>query len=171
MLIRQATTKDIPAIQHLNRQLDEHHVRLLPDIFQSVAGNARPDSLIAEWIGDPDADYLLAEVEGEIVGFVNVRKSSHPDYPVFRPRHFAQIGDAVVDGPKRGKGIGKELFEAATRWARERGVRFLQVTVWHENAGARAFYLEQGFRPMTMRMELDIEGDSKDAHGSSEPSR
>lgn len=157
MEIRQATAEDIPEIQCLYRQLDEHHVRLLPEVFQLVDGDARPDSLIAQWIEDEDADYLLAQADGAVVGFVNVRKSSHPQYPMFRAHDFALIENAVVDEPHRGKGIGKALFEAAMQWAGDRALKHVQTTVWHENAGAREFYLGQGFRPMTMKMELDVE--------------
>ncbi len=113
MQIREATTEDIPEIQHLYRQLDEHHVDLLPGIFQTVGGNAREDSLVAQWITDKDADYLLAEEGCEIIGFVSVRKSSHPQYPMFRPHDFVMIDNAVVSKGQRGKGIGKMLFEAA----------------------------------------------------------
>jgi N-acetylglutamate synthase-like GNAT family acetyltransferase len=74
MNIRQAKIEDIPVVQLLYRQLDEHHVRLLPEVFHTVNGEARPDSLIAQWIEDRDADYLLAESDDGVVGFVNVRK-------------------------------------------------------------------------------------------------
>jgi len=157
MKIRQATTEDIPRIQCLYRQLDEHHVDLLPEIFQTAEGNAREDSLISQWIMDEDADYLLAVEGGEIVGFVNVRKSSHPQYPMFRPHDHVMIENAVVKRNHRGRGIGRALFEAAMGWAEDRGIRHVQVTVWDENAGARDFYLNQGFRPMTIKMELSRE--------------
>lgn len=166
MKIRRASAEDIPAIQRLYRQLDEHHVRLLPGVFQSVDGDARPDSLIAQWIEDEGADYLLAEADGEVVGFVNVRKSSHPQYPMFRPHDFALIENAVVDEPHRGRGIGKALFGATMRWAKDRGIRYVQTTVWHENVGAREFYLDQGFCPMTVRVELDTEKGSEKAHAT-----
>jgi ribosomal protein S18 acetylase RimI-like enzyme len=163
MNIRQAKIEDIPVVQLLYRQLDEHHVRLLPEVFHTVNGEARPDSLIAQWIEDRDADYLLAESDDGVVGFVNVRKSSHPQYPMFRPHDFAMIENAVVDEPHRGKGIGRALFDAAMSWAKDRGIRYVQTTVWHDNAGAREFYLSQGFHPMTMRMELDTGADAEQA--------
>jgi len=77
---------------------------------------------------------------------------------MFRPHDFAMIENAVVDKPYRGKGIGRALFDAAIEWARDHGLRHVQTTVWHENAGARGFYLNQGFRPMTVRLELDTGG-------------
>ena len=156
LTIRRATVNDIPAIQRLYRELDEHHVRLLPEVFQSVAGHARPAAFIAEKIANEDSDYLLAEAQGELLGFVDLRVTSHPHYPMFRPHNFALVDNAVVDEAHRGRGIGTVLFEAAKRWARERGLRYMQTEVWHKNAGARTFYERQGFRPRTTRMELEI---------------
>ena len=157
MKIRKATAKDIPRIQQLYRQLDEHHVCLLPHVFQNVDGNARPDSLIDQWIEEQDADYLLAEKDDIVVGFVNVRKSAYPKHPMFRAREVVLIENAVVDKPYRGKGIGTALFDAAVTWAKNWGVVQIQTNVWNENAGARDFYLAQGFCPTTMNMELNIE--------------
>gem|GEM_PF-3724344 len=67
----------------------------------------------------------------------------------------------------RGQGIGRALFDAAMRWATDRGIRHVQTTVWHENAAARMFYAARGSRPMTLRMELDMgKTQRKDTHRS-----
>jgi ribosomal protein S18 acetylase RimI-like enzyme len=112
---------------------------------------------VQQWIDREDADYIVAELDGRVVGFVNIECASHPDAPVFRPREFAHIENAVVCEALRGKGIGHRLFDAVVAWAKERGLQHVQVSVWHENEGAREFYLSQGFRPITVRMELDTE--------------
>ncbi len=159
--IRKAEARDIPAIQRLYRQLDGHHAELLPEVFQPVDGDARGDDLIQKWIDREDADYLLAERHGQVVAFVNVQQSGHPKHRMFRPHEFAMIENAVVDKPHRGNGIGRALFAAAMDWARDKGLRHVQTSVWHDNAGAREFYLHQGFRPMTVRLELDTERDAE----------
>lgn len=156
LTIRKAEFRDIPEIQRLYRQLDQYHVDLLPEVFQTVDGNARGDDFLRKFIERNNADYLLAELNGTIVGFINVQKSAHPPYPSFRHHEFAMIEDAVVDMPLRGKGIGRKLFTTAIEWARQHDLKYIQTSVWHDNEGAREFYLEEGFRPMTMRMELDI---------------
>ena len=162
--IRKAKVQDIPEIQRLYRQLDEHHTQLLPEIFQPIEGDARGNDVVNKWIVRDDADYLLAELDGQVVGFVTVERSAHPKYPMFRPHKFALIDNAVVDKPYRGKGIGTALFQAVIDWARSHGLRYVQTNVWNENAGAREFYLDQGFRPMTTRLELDTEASSESHH-------
>ena len=161
--IRKAERSDIPEIQRLCRQLDRYHAELLPEIFQSLQGNAQGNEILLKWIECEDADYLLAELDDTVVGFLNVKRSAHPTFPVFRPHEFAMIESAVVDNPHRGKGIGTKLFDAAVVWARENGLRYVQTTVWDANTGAREFYVDQGFRPLTLRLELDTERDADEA--------
>lgn len=161
--LRAAGARDIPEIQRLYRQLDRHHAELLPGIFRPVDGDARGNDVVQKWIERDDADYLLAELDGEVVGFINLQRSNHPKYPMFRPHDFALIENAMVDKPCRGKGIGKALLAAAIEWARGRDLRHVQTTVWHGNAGAREFYLHQGFSPMTVRLELDTEANEEPA--------
>ena len=124
MMVRKATVDDIPAIQRLYRELDQHHVDLLPDVFRSLSEDARPDSVIREWIEGAEADYLLAEVDGNIVGFFNVRRAGNPEYPMFQPREFALIEAAVVEQAERNRGVGGALFDAAIVWAKEHGLAF-----------------------------------------------
>lgn len=154
--IRKATRDDIDAIQRLYRQLDRHHVELLPDVFQPVDGDARAMDVVEAFIQDEDADYLVAECGHEIVGFLNIRQRSHPPFPMFRPRGFAMVENVVVDESRRGQGIGTALLDAVVRWAKDRGLTAIQTTVWASNDGARGFYVERGFRTLTERLELDL---------------
>lgn len=159
--VRRAQIHDVRDIQRLYRQLDRHHAALLPDVFRPLERDARADMVIRTRIDREDADYLLAELDGEVVSFADVQRAAYPDYPMFRPREFCLIDNLIVDEPHRGKGIGKRLLEVAIDWARERGLGYVQTTVWDANARARDFYLEQGFAPMTLRVELAIEEDSE----------
>ena len=155
MKIRQATIEDVPAIQRLNWELDKHHADLLPGIFRPLTEDARPDSVVRDWIKDADADYLVAEENG-IVGFINIRRASRPRYPMFKAHEFAMIEDAVVAQSVRGRGIGTQLFSAAIAWAREHGLEYVQTMVWAANKRTREFYLDQGFQPLTEKLELNL---------------
>ncbi len=156
MKMRRASTGDVPAIQRLYGELDGHHAEILPDVFRPSPGDARPDALVRERIIDPDSACFVAEEGGRVVAFLSMKRSSHPAYPMFRPREFAVIEDAVVEKPRRGRGIGRGLFEAAVAWARELGLEHVQTTVWHANAGARDFYRRLGFDPLTERLEISL---------------
>ena len=156
MNIRQATVNDVPAIQRLYQELDEHHAELLPGVFRPLTDDARPDSIVRDWIENTEADYLVAEDDGRIIGFLSIRTAIHPKYPMFRPHDFADIEDAVVAKKLRGGGIGTLLFNSAIAWARERGLDHAQVTVWSANKKTREFYCRQGFKPLTEKLELNL---------------
>jgi GNAT superfamily N-acetyltransferase len=154
-MIRPATSEDIPAIQSLYRFLDQHHVALYPEVFQPLETDARPATLIQSWLDNPEATYLVAEIDGAVVGFLNVRKMNSPDTPIFQPRAWAHVENAVVATAHQGKGLGKALFEAAIVWAKAQGLNRMQTQVWSANGPAHAFYTQQGFSPITEKLELE----------------
>lgn len=154
--IRTAVPSDLEAVELFYRQLDEYHAYLLPEIFQSTRGPPRPQEYMTGYIENEDADYLVADLHGDLVGFVSVKQASHPEYPLFRPRDFVLINDAFVAQAHRSQGIGAALFEEATRWAGARGLRYVRATVLAANESAHAFYLGLGFLPLSVDLELDL---------------
>jgi ribosomal protein S18 acetylase RimI-like enzyme len=153
---RVATMEDYSEICRLYRQLDEYHADILPNVFQRFPDPPRPREVVARSIEQDRADYILAIADGRIVGCLNLNVSSHPPYPMFRGREFALVENMIVDAEYRGKGIGASLLEEAKAWAQERGLRFIQTTVWSANERARAFYVNQGFVPVTEKLELRL---------------
>ena len=63
------------------------------------------------------------------------------------------IDDLCVDETRRGEHIGKALYEAAVRLARESGCYNLTLNVWSCNASALRFYEAQGLVPQKICME------------------
>lgn len=156
MLIRTATANDIPDIQRLYQQLEDHHLHLRPDIFQPCNGPGRPDEQIREWIEGQDTDYLIAEINARLAGFLSIKISSASALPMFKPQQFATVNSAVVDLPHRSAGIGSALLEAAKEWAAARNLKTIRVHVWTDNAAAQRFYLARGFQPLTTLLQLDL---------------
>ncbi|TXC92880.1 GNAT family N-acetyltransferase [Metabacillus litoralis] len=59
----------------------------------------------------------------------------------------------------RGQGVGKRLFEQMEKWAKERGICRLELTVVTLNEAALSLYKKQGFEiEGTKRNSLFIEG-------------
>jgi len=124
----------------------------LPWVFREVS-RGRPDTLIASAIQARDSDYLVAIVDSRVVGFLDIRESVTPDFPMFVPRRFALVDNVVVEEGHRGKGIGTRLLEGATEWARNRGLSSIQLTVWSQNTEAIRLYRRLGFAVVIQRME------------------
>jgi ribosomal protein S18 acetylase RimI-like enzyme len=84
--------------------------------------------------------FLIAEDEaGEPVGFVYVVTVS--DF--FTGEPYAHVSEIAV--AQSGGGVGRELMDAAERWARERGYRMISLNVVEENRPAQRFYERRGY--------------------------
>ena len=155
--VRKAVIEDAAALHRLYHQLDRHHADLLPEVFRPLGRDPRSEAFIGDVLDDPRAAFFVAVLDGEVVGFLEIRISGPPDFPVFRKRDFAYIENTAVDASLRGRGIGEALFDAALEWAASHGVDRIQTSVWNENTGAVRFYERRGFRPVTLRLERVID--------------
>ena len=70
-----------------------------------------------------DADFLLAERGGAVVGFALVGYAGWtPEFSCVLPHRYARLEDLAVDEAARGQGVGEsELLAAAKRWAPAHG--------------------------------------------------
>lgn len=87
----------------------------------------------------PDAEIFVAEADDRIVGRLSIARDTHP-----ASRHVADLGLMVAQG-HRGQGIGRALLETAVAWAREAGVRKLELHVFPHNEAAIRLYERFGF--------------------------
>jgi RimJ/RimL family protein N-acetyltransferase len=89
-----------------------------------------------------DAAVFVAEADGQagIVGRLSLGRDPHP-----ASRHVADLG-LMVAADYRRRGVGRALLEQAVDWARDTGVRKLELHVFPHNEGALALYEGFGFR-------------------------
>ena len=148
--IRPAGEKDIPAILALYCQLDQALVDLQPEFFCAAP---REDAFVRQAVQANDADYLLAEADGAVVGFALVNYAGWtPEFSCVLPHRYACLADLVVDAEHRGQGIGSTLLGAAKRWARDRRLEYLELNVLAQNVPAIALYESHDFVEATRVM-------------------
>jgi len=88
----------------------------------------------------PHAAVFVAEREdGTLVGRLSVGRDPHP-----ASTHVADVGLMVALDARR-QGVGRALLRAAVDWAREAGVRKLELHVFPWNEAAIALYEAFGF--------------------------
>jgi RimJ/RimL family protein N-acetyltransferase len=88
----------------------------------------------------PHAAVIVAERDdGTLVGRLSVARDTHP-----ASAHVADLGLMVAADARR-QGVGRALLEAAVEWARESGVRKLELHVFPWNEAAIALYETFGF--------------------------
>ena len=144
----------LSAILGLYRVLDEELVDLQPEFFCAAPREEEP---VRRYIEAPDADFLLAEQEGAVVGFALVLYAGWtPEFSCVLPHRYASLNDLIVAPEKRRQGIGSSLLGAAKRWARDRRLEYLELNVLAQNSSAIALYESHDFveAARTMRCML-----------------
>jgi RimJ/RimL family protein N-acetyltransferase len=91
------------------------------------------------------AVYVAERDDGALVGRLSVGRDPHP-----ASAHVADVGLMVAIDARR-QGVGTALLQAAVDWAREEGVRKLELHVFPWNAAAIALYDRFGFEREGLR--------------------
>ena len=93
----------------------------------------------------PDAAVFVAESNGDIVGRLSISRDAHP-----ASDHVADLG-LMVSRDHRRQGIGLALMETAEQWAREAGVRKVELHVFPHNVPAIRLYEKLGYEREGLR--------------------
>jgi GNAT superfamily N-acetyltransferase len=126
--IRSAGTSDAPAVARLASEL-------------GVATDAAEAARRLAAIGTDVAQIaLVAEVDGEVVGWVHVVESTS-----LQSGTLVEIRGLVVAANARRSGVGRALVAAAEAWASGRGHETIRVRTDVFRDDARAFYLGVGY--------------------------
>ncbi|HEV2899962.1 MAG TPA: GNAT family N-acetyltransferase [Pseudaminobacter sp.] len=145
--VRRASELDAAAILALVPRL----VDFGPPPWRDTAEMTEADlSVIADALTSMSDDpaIFVAEIDGQVVGFVHVR--SMEDY--YRRHPHGHVADLVVARKAEGLGIGKRLLEQAEMWARGLSFDWLSIAVFEENVRALALYEKVGYRKDITRL-------------------
>ena len=152
-MIRQAVNKDIPKIMDLLMQVCLVHHNGRPDIFK--IGTKYSEDELKILIKDKTRPILVSTDEkDEVVGYCFCVYQQHIDNSILTDIKTLYIDDLCVDERVRGKHIGKELYEAALKLARDSGCYNLTLNVWSCNPSALRFYEKMGLLPQKIGMEI-----------------
>jgi ribosomal protein S18 acetylase RimI-like enzyme len=99
------------------------------------------------WMEAGDALLLLAERDGEPVGYALAHLQDGPDdtYPL--GERYAEIYTLSVTPEHRGLGIGGRLMDSIETRLAELGIRDIAVSAMVETASALRFYARRGYTP------------------------
>ena len=152
-MIRRAIEKDIPKISDLLLQVCLVHHRGRPDIFK--VGRKYSEEELKALITDENRPILVCTDESdEVIGYCFCIYQRHTDSAVLTDVKTLYIDDLCVDETKRGRHIGKQLYEAARVLAKENGCYNLTLNVWSCNPSALRFYESCGLVPQKIGMEI-----------------
>ena len=163
LILRTATTADIPAISRL--AIDSFVAKFGPmyraeDLAAFLAESYSQDAIAAE-LANPDRLYRLAEREGQLLAYCKLGLScSFPDYA--RGSNVLELKQLYALSQATGMGIGGALMDWAMDEFAARGADEVQISVFSGNEGAQRFYQRYGFEKVadvTFRVgtQLDAE--------------
>ncbi|MFL5680934.1 MAG: GNAT family N-acetyltransferase [Chloroflexota bacterium] len=112
-------------------------------LFTDEGYPAGPSDIVArlERFASPFSQVLVADLDGEVLGFVAYHalpRFEHDD-------RIVRILALVVDAGVRERGVGRLLMDEVERAAREVGAAFVEVTAGHHRADARNLYEALGY--------------------------
>jgi diamine N-acetyltransferase len=92
---------------------------------------------------NPEIATLLAEVDGQLAGYAQLRANSAPDCVMDMAP--IELWRFYVAEAWHGRGVARALMNRVETEARGRGARTLWLAVWERNERAKAFYRKCGF--------------------------
>lgn len=151
-MIRYALEKDVSDIGKLLSQIDLIHHNERPDIFK--VGRKYSDDELTGIINNPDTPILVYTDENDIaIGYCFCIYQKYINDSVMTDIKTLYIDDLCVDENYRGQHIGRKLYEAACKLAKESGCYNLTLNVWSFNTSAIRFYEACGLKPQKTYME------------------
>lgn len=154
-MIRTAEKTDYASINTLYTEELAEHITLQPDFFQMSEPVMTVD-WYQQQLEHKAVKLFVAELDGVVVGVIQVMLRHSPDDPIFRERTYAHIEDIVVSHQCRGKGIGRSLMDAAKQWALDHDASAIELWVWRANENAIDFYRKLGYETHRFAMQMKL---------------
>lgn len=157
--IRPATSADLPTLGRLGALLVKTHhdfdpLRFIPVTPQTEQGYA---SYLGTQLDRPNAVVLVAEREGEVIGYTYAGVEGFDWMALRGPAGV--VYDILVDPDRRGLGVGRALLDAALTALRERGAPRAVLSTAERNENAQRLFARAGFRRTMIEMTCELGAD------------
>jgi GNAT superfamily N-acetyltransferase len=182
--IRAAETDDADVLASLARQLLVYEKSLNETMGELTAWAGSADELRKQMLR-PANRFFIAEKDGEVIGYIKVAihgqqlmleelgwarwlidrieamARSFVTLVLRRPRPNVEaiggyIAGAFVRQDARRANAGRRLVAAAEDWLRTQGITSSELHVLYFNEGARRFWEEIGYEPLTLGMRKKL---------------
>ena len=157
-IIRPAESRDLDALGRMGASLMRTHYLFDAQRFLSPDEGAEAgySSFLASQLDDSDTVVMVAEVDGDVVGYV---------YAGVEPLSWKElrdeagfIHDLLVSDDARNTGVGQQLLDAAIAWLTQRGMPRVMLWTAAPNTGAQRLFERRGFRSTMVEMTLELDG-------------
>lgn len=157
--IRQAKEGDIPTICEILVGTDLLHATHLPDLYQPTENPSWRIPMLNDFLRQKEAVLLVAlNDHEEIVGTLYGQRLKQQAFlPHQVPRDYAFVEFVTVPAKLRQQGIGSSLVEAFKNWAKDQGLKRMELCVFNFNQASLKFFKKMGFQPFSTRFLAEIE--------------
>jgi GNAT superfamily N-acetyltransferase len=147
--IRAATADDLPQVRKLEEQwaCDD----------ETIGFQATPSDLLKQFVG---GCFFVAVLDTEIIGFVycSVKRNTGSMSAVFpNGERYLEIEDLYVAPPNRSGGLGHQLINVVSEWAKKERIRYLSAySSTRDVDRILRFYRSCGFTSWFVQMIRDL---------------
>jgi ribosomal protein S18 acetylase RimI-like enzyme len=145
-----ATSGDLQSLLPLQEAFTQSQIKLMPDRYLE-RGRDILLRFLQDRLSDSSVAIFVATCCNEYLGFVSI-VINRDETPFSSPTTIAHLEQILVTTEARGRGIGKELLEAACAWAQAQGATRIDLDVLNVNEKALNVYLKAGFIPISYRL-------------------
>ena len=150
---RYAVRGDLARVNEMRQAVSALHAAGRPDIFRPEFCEAlRERAALA--LDAPDADVLVACLDGVVCGFALVQYVERAESPCLCAQRFCHIEEFGVDAAFRRRGVGTALLAFCRAEAARMGFSRLDLDVWAFNETAQKFYEAAGFGAYRTHLEV-----------------
>lgn len=153
MTIRHATEADLDALVASSAGLFAEDAGTRDPLRNPNWPKTHGRTAFTDNLTNPNMLVLVADVDGTVVGHLTAGYYPPSDMWLV-PR--ADLISFYIQPAHRGGGLGTQLAEAFTTWAKERGATQLRVTAYATNEPAIRFYQRLGFTPLEITLASDL---------------
>ncbi len=152
--LRTATAGDLDVVLRFTDAVNRHQAA--SPMFSPYLPETLPDLRreLAELLADPECAALLAERDGRLVGGFSFGPAPEG---MITPERCVFIFDAWTASEERGRGLGSALLGATLARARGRGAEWCQLNYLSANLPGARFWLDRGFRPLTLFLQRRLD--------------
>jgi len=154
MNIRRAINTDMKGINKLLHQVLMVHHNGRPDLFKANVKKYTDEELAMIITDDSRPIFVAVDEQEEVCGYAFCIFQQHINNNILTDVKTLYIDDLCVDEEKRGKHIGRQLYEYVLEFAKAQECYNVTLNVWSCNESAMKFYKKCGLVPQKVGMEV-----------------
>lgn len=155
--IRTASAHDVLLLVQLNETVQALHVAENPLRYKSRGQDeAARAAYFAGHIADADSVVFIAEAAGHPVGYVLCIVNVQVEGPFTKATSSLEIDQLSVEQDWQRRGVASALMARVERFACERGITRLTLSVAAFNVSALAFYESLGYEIAMLRLARPV---------------